>query len=201
MQQKPSRQNSDETRGHPSMREDVQRNCKILGLEALPARADLKRAYKLLIKQWHPNRFHNNPEMEPLAVQKTQQLNLAYKFLLAMLEEGDEEPRNGNGATRRQTENTRHRHLWQTYSDGFPDADVTEFFLNSSHVVSAGYNMTRKILFLKFLGDEIFLYFEVPGFIFHHLLMAQSPGKYALKFIYNRFRYRKFTPLIRNHKF
>ena len=78
---------------------------------------------------------------------------------------------------------------------------MTEFFLNSSHVVSAGYNMTRKILFLKFLGDEIFLYFEVPEFIFHHLLMAQSPGKYALKFIYNRFRYRKFTPLIKNHKF
>ncbi len=179
------------------MSKEVQAACEILGLETLSDRASLRTGYKQMVKQWHPDRFHNNEEMEQVAVAKTQRINLAYRLLLETLEKADPAIRNGNGSRKHSSENSRHQYDWQTYSDGFPNQDVSEFFLNSSHIVSAGYDKYKKILYLKFLGDEIYLYYDVPGFIFDHLLKASSAGKYALKFIYNRFRYRKFAPLIR----
>lgn len=177
--------------------EEVLKNCKILGLTSLTTQEDLKKAYKVLIKQWHPDRFQNKPDMESLSIKKTQLLNKAYRFLLDELEK-TEDKQSANNENQSQT---RHNYSWQTYSDGFPDPAAVEFFLNSSHIISTGYNKTKKILFLKFLGDEIFLYFDVPGFVFDHILKAESPGKYAMKFIYDRFRHRKFTPLSKNFKY
>lgn len=179
--------------------EEVLKYCKILGLTSLTTQVYLKKAYKVMIKQWHPDRFQSKPDMEPLAIKKTQLLNKAYRFLLDELEK-DERTQTSNGANRNQTK-TRHNYSWQSYSDGFPDPAAVEFFLNSSHIISAGYNKTKKILFLKFLGDEIFLYFDVPRFIFDHLLKTQSPGKYAMKFIYDRFRHRKFIAITKNFKY
>ncbi|MFQ5650857.1 MAG: KTSC domain-containing protein [bacterium] len=176
---------------------EVKHACAVLGLDELPTLEALKKAYKLMVKQWHPDRFHNNQEMEQLAVEKTQRINVAYRLLLSKLEEGATHVAPNGKSRRPKTRNTRHQYAWQTYSDGFPNPRVTEFFLNSSHIVSAGYDKMKKILYLKFLGDEIYLYYDVPCFIFEHLLMAGSPGKYALKFIYDRYRHRKFTPLIR----
>ena len=170
----------------------VKINCRILGLEELPSLEELKKAYKLMVKQWHPDKFQNKPETEKLALKKTQEINNAYRFLLKEFESPEEKP------VRPKTKNTRHNYPWQTYSDGFPDPAAVEFFLNSSHIVSAGYNKVRRILFLKFIGDEIFLYFDVPEFIFDHLLRARSPGKYAMKFVYDRFRHHKFIPIMKN---
>lgn len=177
------------------MNNEMKQHCEVLGLEQLPSLEELKSAYKLLVKQWHPDRFHNDYELEKLAVQKTQRLNEAYRFLLKFIEKNDRTDLAGKKSTYHYTKNTRHNYSWQTYSKGFPDPAVTEFFVNSSHIVSAGYNKVRRILYLKFLGDEIFLYFDVPEFIFDHLLFAKSPGKYALKFIYNRFRHKKHVPI------
>jgi len=166
-----------------------------LGLTGKPSLKEVRDGYKLLIKQWHPDRFHEKPEMEKLAVKKTQQINFAYRYLLNSFINLEEEKSSISG------DSHRHKYDWQTYSEGFPDAQVSEYFLNSSHIVSAGYRKSRKILYLKFLGNEIFLYFDVPEFIFGDLLRAQSAGKYAQKFIYERFRHRKFISLIRNFKF
>lgn len=182
--------------GEFTFAEDFERCLKILDLSGQhqPSIDEVKKAYKLLVKQWHPDRFHGRPDMESLAVRKTQAINLAYRYLLQQLEKGacpsDER--------RQRSDFKRHNYSWQQYSDGFPDPSVTEYFLNSSHIVSAGYSKRRGILYLKFLGDEIYLYFEVPEFIFDHLLRAGSAGKYAMKFIYNRFRHRKFMPITKN---
>lgn len=178
--------------------EEVRKNCKILGLDSLPTLEELKKAYKVMIKQWHPDRFQNKPDIELLAIKKTQHLNKAYRFLLDELDK-NEKTQQTNGTDEKPSK-TRHNYSWQKYSDGFPDPAVVEFFLNSSHIVSAGYNKTKKILFIKFIGDEIFLYFDVPIFVFDHLLKAQSPGKYAMKFIYDRFRHRKFIPITKHFK-
>jgi len=178
--------------------DEVLKYCKVLGLNSLTGQDDLKKAYKIMIKQWHPDRFQNRPDIELLAIKKTQLLNKAYRFLLDELEK--HQKANTSKGSQQNWKNNRHNYSWQTYTDGFPDPEAVEFFLNSSHIVSTGYNKTKKILFIKFLGDEIFLYFDVPIFIFDHLLKAQSPGKYAMRFIYNRFRHRKFISITRNLK-
>ncbi len=178
-------------------KEDVDNCLSILGLEILPNKEQLKKAYKTLVKQWHPDRFHGRTDLEKLAVKKTQYLNLSYRYLLETLKNT---PTDSASKQKNEGGSNRHNYTWQKYSDGFPEATVDEFFLNSSHIVSAGYHAQRKILYLKFLGDEIYLYFDVPEFIFLHLLKASSSGRYALKFIYNRFRYRKFTPITKNFR-
>ncbi len=180
----------------PAFEKDLSICLSILGLEALPDPGQLRQAYKALIKQWHPDRFFGREELAELALRKTQRINLAYRYLLELVRPGKTEPEQRTAGQH----SRRHNYCWQTYSDGFPDPSIDEFFLNSSHIVSAGYNSRRKILYLKFLGDEIYLYFDVPEFIFEHLLQAHSPGKYALKFVYDRFRHRKFTPITRNFR-
>ena len=152
----------------------------------------LTKSYKLLVKQWHPDRFQDKESLQELAVQKTQKINLAYQALLDAIADAQYDPK----PHAQPSSNVRHQYSWQKYSEGFPDEHAVEFFLNSSHIVSAGYNKGRQILYLKFLGDEVYLYFDVPGFIFKHLLLSKSPGKYALRFIYKRYRHRQFQPLI-----
>gem|GEM_PF-6961701 len=189
----------DKGKGQPFvMDERLREKCELLGFDRLPGELELKRAYKILIKQWHPDRFYGRPELEQLAVKKTQRINLAYKTLLQELTA--DSPQRGNESKGEYDGNPRHRYSWQKYSEGFPDSSVAEIFLNSSHVFSAGYNKNRWVLYLKFLGDEIFVYFDVPEFIFQHLLLAHSPGKYAMRFIYGRFRHRKVVPLSRSSR-
>ncbi|MCU0391760.1 MAG: J domain-containing protein [Thermoflexibacter sp.] len=40
----------------------------------------IKIAYKRLIKQYHPDRFHNDPEKHKAALEISQKLNIAYSY-------------------------------------------------------------------------------------------------------------------------
>jgi DnaJ-domain-containing protein 1 len=49
----------------------------------LPANAsfeEIKRAYKMLMKKYHPDRFHNEPQKKQYAEAVTQKLNEAYAY-------------------------------------------------------------------------------------------------------------------------
>jgi DnaJ-domain-containing protein 1 len=49
----------------------------------LPANAsfeEIKRAYKTLMKKYHPDRFHNEPQKKQFAEAVTQKLNEAYAY-------------------------------------------------------------------------------------------------------------------------
>ncbi|TAH22761.1 MAG: hypothetical protein EAZ08_00575 [Cytophagales bacterium] len=41
---------------------------------------EVKVAYKKMIKQYHPDRFHNDPEKHKAAVEISQKLNIAYSY-------------------------------------------------------------------------------------------------------------------------
>lgn len=41
---------------------------------------EIKVAYKRLIKQYHPDRFHNDPEKHKAAVEISQKLNVAFAY-------------------------------------------------------------------------------------------------------------------------
>lgn len=41
---------------------------------------EVKASYKRLIKQYHPDRFHNDPEKHKAAIEISQKLNIAYGY-------------------------------------------------------------------------------------------------------------------------
>ena len=59
---------------------------KILELENPGSFQDAKRAYKDLVRVWHPDRFQSNPRLKQKAEQKLREINLAFKFLRDYME-------------------------------------------------------------------------------------------------------------------
>lgn len=60
---------------------NLQQCLKILELETTGSLQDAKRAYKDLVRVWHPDRFQNNPRLKHKAEQKLSEINLAYNYL------------------------------------------------------------------------------------------------------------------------
>lgn len=54
---------------------------KILGLEATATPAEVKQAYRKLVKKWHPDRFIDRPQLLAKAQQEITKINQAYAIL------------------------------------------------------------------------------------------------------------------------
>jgi preprotein translocase subunit Sec63 len=56
--------------------------CEILGIGRDAGNEEIKDAYRNKIKEYHPDKFHNQPEwVKKQAVEMTQKINEAYKYL------------------------------------------------------------------------------------------------------------------------
>lgn len=62
-------------------KDKIARAYKILGLPQNAALADIKQAYKALVKKWHPDLFVNQPQMQKQAQEKMRLFNEAYTVL------------------------------------------------------------------------------------------------------------------------
>ena len=54
---------------------------QVLEIEAGASPDDIKQAYKVLAKVWHPDRFSENPKLKQKAEEKLKRINAAYEFL------------------------------------------------------------------------------------------------------------------------
>lgn len=159
---------------------------------------ELKVSYRKLIRQWHPDRFTSQSKTYAEATEKAKAINVAYEFLSELLE------RNG-GTYRSPAANgqwasaawswadlqPKHTYEGKAFTVGFPDPSVTEIFLKSSHIVSAGYNRSTQTLYIKFSGNSVYRYFDVPQQVFDAFLDAPSHGKFGHQHIYPRYRYER----------
>lgn len=59
----------------------IARAYKILGLQPTASFAEVKQAYKILVKKWHPDLFVNQPQMQKQAQEKMRLINDAYNIL------------------------------------------------------------------------------------------------------------------------
>jgi formylglycine-generating enzyme required for sulfatase activity len=69
---------------------------QILEIKPGASKAEIKEAYRILAKVWHPDRFPNDLRMQELANDKLKQVNIAYQKLLSAKDsfrEGGEVPR------------------------------------------------------------------------------------------------------------
>ena len=65
---------------------NLQRCLKILELESPGSIEEAKKAYRDLVRVWHPDRFEGNPRLKQKAEKKLREINLAFNFLREYLQ-------------------------------------------------------------------------------------------------------------------
>lgn len=169
----------------------------ILALGASFGKPELKTAYHGLIRQWHPDlKFCAQPEVQAEATEKTKAINIAYEFLSEVLDlcggnyrALDQSGLAGSGGSWSWADlQPKRTYEGRTYSAGFPDPAITEIFLKSSHIVSTAYSRATQTLYIKFSGNSVYRYFDVPESVFEAFLSAPSHGKFGHQYIYPKFR-------------
>jgi hypothetical protein len=175
---------------------------RVLGIAPRFTEADLKATYRRLIFQWHPDKHSTDARRQAQATEKAKQVNLAYEYLSEILEQDGGQyqglvdwERHGVEARDAGRADTcpepRHTYRGRTYRVGFPDPSVTEIFLKSSHIISAGYDRSTRTLYIKFEGDVVYRYEDVPMNIVDAFLNAESHGRYAHRHIYPAYAYKR----------
>lgn len=62
-------------------REDMNNPYEVLGVRENASEAEIKTAYRELVKKYHPDKYHNNP-LADLAEEKLREVNEAYDYLM-----------------------------------------------------------------------------------------------------------------------
>src|SRR4051812_7957924 len=173
----------------------------ILALGPSFGKAELKTAYQGLIRQWHPDlKFGAKPEIQAEATEKTKVINVAYEFLSEVLDlhggiyrAPSQSGRAGSGNSWSRADlQPKRTYEGKSYSAGFPEPAITEIFLKSSHIVSTAYSRKTQSLYIKFSGNSVYRYFDVPESVFEAFLNAPSHGKFGSQHIYPKFRQERY---------
>ena len=61
---------------------------KILGVPETASEEDIKKAYRSLVKRYHPDRFAGDPKAQEASAEKLKQINQAYDMLIKMRQGG-----------------------------------------------------------------------------------------------------------------
>ena len=63
--------------------------------------------------------------------------------------------------------------------------------VNSSNVLSIGYDVQSGILEVEFTSGDIYQYFNVPEYLYHQFIQASSHGQFLNENIRYNYRYQK----------
>jgi len=133
---------------------------KLLGVQENTTLQDMKLVYRNLMKDWHPDKFHDNTDEEKeLADAKSKHIIEAYHFLVSIAPE------------------TRQLTL----------ADYTKTITVSA---IADFDYKAEILQINFSDGTSYEYFGVPKATYIKLINAPSPARFARRHICNSFMYR-----------
>lgn len=152
----------------------------------------VKSAYRKIMLIWHPDK-HQGEAAIKAATRKSQEINNAHDILIKHIKAHGPITirRDSRTATKPKPTASRQSYNKQASRPGFPDKTVSEIFLKSSHIVSAGYRATKRKMYIKFKGGAVYEYSNVPKHIWEDFLAAKSHGKFAHANIYHSFKYRR----------
>ena len=148
----------------------------------------LKSSYRRLIKVYHPDKHYNDNDKLKSVTEKAVMINDAYNYLKRYIEE------HGtifiNKKSNDYIENLDIEYNYADFTPGFPESGVFEYFVHSSNVLSCGYSVDTKILYLKFRRNyAVYKYYDVDQSVFFNLMEAESHGKYVNKYIAYSYQY------------
>lgn len=173
---------------------DVAAHLHVLGLDSVTSAEELRTAYLQEIKKWHPDRHQGEPSSKTEATQRAKAINAAFEYFSELLELGHPPCAAHYGRETKTAEpetvyRTQHTYNRKSFTPGFPDPNVFEVFVKSSHIVSIGYSRATHTLYIKFDRIAVYSYRDVPEAIFKEFLAAKSQGKFAHRYIYGKYAY------------
>lgn len=153
---------------------------------------DLKKIFKKLMLQWHPDLAINNGISSQEATSKSQQIILAYEILSENLNSLDESTFKHTYQSYYQYKTSTKKSYKQYYDNSIDDIDasfVNRITIKSSNVKWIDYIRDLQILVVRFKrSSRYYLYYDVPASIFEKFRWAESPGRFVHQYLYG-YRY------------
>jgi hypothetical protein len=141
----------------------------LLGVTRFSKKKEIKKAYHVQIKKWHPDKFENLPEKYQEALEMTKRIIEAFELLENYIPPS--------------ADNNTHKFSYQARADTSHSAkssrlDIPRVRVKSSNLYAVGYDKDRKVLQIEFRSGSVYQYYDVPESIFTGLLNAGSKGRY-----------------------
>ena len=152
----------------------------ILGVTRLSTKKEIKKAYYILMHQWHPDKIGNDREKYLKATEHAKQLNEAFELLK------DYEP----PELKTPEYNKNFKAAAQSKPKSY-QTNIQRIFVQSSNLFSVGYDKDLLILQIEFRDKSVYEYYKVPQEIFISLMKAESKGKYANQNIFSNYKYQR----------
>lgn len=121
---------------------------EVLGIKENASEEEIKRAYRELVKKYHPDQYRDNPLSE-LAEEKLREINEAYDYLMKNQSGG-----NRNGSWGQSRENTRSHNTNEFYGQirrniQMGNINAAESMLNSTNDRSAEWYFLKGLVFQR----------------------------------------------------
>lgn len=148
---------------------------------------DLKKVFKRLMLQWHPDIATNKGISVQEATLKSQQIILAYEILSENLDSLDESTFNHSYQSYYQYKTSVKKNYRQYYDYSIDDIDanfVNRITVKSSNVKWIDYIRDLQILVVRFKRSSgYYLYYDVPESIFERFKITDSPGRFVYQYL------------------
>jgi curved DNA-binding protein CbpA len=157
---------------------------EILGLtQSVMNAEELKKIFKKLMLQWHPDIAMNRGISEQEATFKSQQIILAYEILSKNLDSLDESQFKHTYESYYKYKTSSNKSYKQYYDHSIDNIDasfVNRITLKSSNVKWIDYFFDLKILVVRFKASGgYYIYYGVSEIIFEKFKLSESPGRFV----------------------
>jgi curved DNA-binding protein CbpA len=158
------------------------RHFEILGVNRDSTSAEIKKAYRVEIKKWHPDKFQHEPEKLLEAIERAKHINEAFELL-----KNYGSPKLTNHPKRREFNDSK----TSSMRTGKPVFHCVK--IRSSQIWSVGYDAFTKILQVEFYEEGILHFYDVPEKLYTELMYAEVPEDHLSKNISGKYRSEKIS--------
>ena len=148
---------------------------EILGVTRQSTREEIKKAYHREIKKWHPDKFQDQPGKIAEAIEKSKQINQAFRLLKNYLP-----PEKARGSKFNDSKSVSKR------SGGRPSFHRVK--LKTGKIWSIGYDAFTKILEVDFYEKGVYHFYDVPEAVYTQLMFADPADEFLEKNIATKYR-------------
>lgn len=170
------------------------------------ALAELKKAFRKNIINWHPDIAVNKGISLEEATSKSTEIILAYEILSKNLDSLEQSTYNYNYKTyhsQRTSSSKNYKQYYDNNIDNIDDKFLNRITMKSSNVKWIDYIKDLEILVVRFKNSSgYYIYFDVPESVFLKFQNTDSPGRYVHQYlhVYNYETHDKYADWLNVYK-